>query len=73
MMERKLLLEELRNRGYSHKRDSKRGSLWKKKGCSQRLFIPSSKKISLSNARYIFRDIGMSENEINSIMNNPSV
>ena len=62
--------QRLKDAGWGYKRLGKRVEIWKKKGGTQRLAVPPQKKLPEISVRILFRQAGLSEEQIEAFFHN---
>lgn len=68
MVHRESFVNKIRELGYSYKSQQLRTQLWKKKGSTQRMFVPLAKLLEDDYVIGALRQAGVPENEIRSFL-----
>ena len=72
MVQRSNIINVLRRLGYKYKDQTKRMTLYKKEGSTQRVLIPRSSLVMPEQARSILRQAGMPDEEVERFISNNS-
>lgn len=68
MIGRQQLINKLRDLGYTYKRKGKRVEIWRRKGGTHCVGIPTNAKVDEDNVMAILRQCGVPENDITAFI-----